>query len=430
MRDQQNRVLSPMMLLLIAPILALIIRVGYNAALSQELTFDEPFYNELVSNILNGKGYMFDLSAYHTSVPGQPTSFQEPVYPFFLTAIYAVVGQDNYLVARMIHAVVGAITVFFIGLLAKEAFNVRAGVLAGLIAAVYPSLIYFNRLLMTESIFIFVFVIAIWLWLKAIKTGSLRWYFVTGIAFAICCLTRGMLLWFMPFLLLMTLIFAREKRWIKAVLLLIGLVICIAPWTIRNYAVHNAFVPITTKGGWNLYFYNYPLDNTDWNGTRYDDVPVPDVEGLSEVERERLYQRLGMESIRNNLGTIVRYGFLKLADFWDARLENPSLVLTLVNVVALYGVVASGLLATVKVIRKREVQPIHILLWFIIIFHSGMAMMFTGGGKARMPIEPALLILAGGGAAIILDAIISSGRLPGWLVRQNPANANIEARNA
>ena len=60
---------------------------GYVLTLPNSLTFDEPLWNDIAESVLVRGVYAMSVNAYHTAVPYQPTSFQEPMFPAFLMAV-------------------------------------------------------------------------------------------------------------------------------------------------------------------------------------------------------------------------------------------------------------------------------------------------------------------------------------------------------
>jgi 4-amino-4-deoxy-L-arabinose transferase-like glycosyltransferase len=143
--------------------LALLLRSLYIISLPQSLSFDEPHYQDIVSHLLTGQGYSFSSDAYYTAVAGQPTSFQEPMYPLLLSVLHMVFGLENYLAVRLCQAVLGSLIPVMVFLLGEKVMGRGIGLVAGLLLVAYPSLIYFSGLLMTETLFIFLLVTSLYM---------------------------------------------------------------------------------------------------------------------------------------------------------------------------------------------------------------------------------------------------------------------------
>jgi hypothetical protein len=67
-------------------------------------------------------------------------------------------------------------------------------------------------------------------------------------------LTRPAMLFFLPFELLL----AWRRQRMAAVWLLIGTAVIVAPWTLRNVAVHHRFVLVAAEGGVTFWTGNHP----------------------------------------------------------------------------------------------------------------------------------------------------------------------------
>jgi hypothetical protein len=132
--------------------------------------------------------------------------------------------------------------------------------LGALVVAIYPALLEYQGMLMSEPLAATLLsggVLAVlWAW----EAGWVRW-FLPGALFGALALVRPEYLGVA--VLVAAVVFAREARsdWrqslLRAALLLGTLVVIIAPWTIRNAVALDRFVPISTGGGQVLYAGTY-----------------------------------------------------------------------------------------------------------------------------------------------------------------------------
>lgn len=384
-------------------IVALVLRLGYVVTLPDTLTFDEPIYNDIVTNMLTGRGYAFSGNAFYTALPYRPTSYQEPLYPFFLAGIYHVIGLGEFKMARAIQAVLNSMSIVLLMLIASKLWNRRIALIVGIIGTVYIPFIYLSGLLMTENLFVFWLLLFMYLWINAVQQGKFWLFFAAGVVFGAACLTRGMILFFLPILLLVTLVFTTKRipKFLYGTgLILIGAVIAIAPWTIRNYVVQNAFVPITTKGGFALYLYTYPTENFDFNN-RWDQIPIPDMNGLSETQRDSKFQKLAIENIKSYPLLQLKFAFFKLLDFWNPVAERGPWYARAVFVVMFVVVIIPAIVGAIQMLKNTSLRLAGMLIVSLVLFHMIAAAIFTGGGKARLPIEPLLILLGGGGISLL-----------------------------
>src|SRR5213593_202954 len=114
---------------------------------------------------------------------GREVFYQAPLYPYLLGVIYAIGGRSLLLV-RVIQAVIGSASCALLGLAASRLFSRcailrqaqngpepgrRAGVVAGLMLALYAPAIFFDGLLQKSVLDVFFICLALWL---IAKTGT------------------------------------------------------------------------------------------------------------------------------------------------------------------------------------------------------------------------------------------------------------------
>src|SRR5712692_4719938 len=72
---------------------------------------------------------------------GRDVFYQAPLYPYFLGAMYWAAGRSLMLV-RIVQAVIGSCSCVLAGAAARRLFSARAGLVAGLMLAVYAPAIF------------------------------------------------------------------------------------------------------------------------------------------------------------------------------------------------------------------------------------------------------------------------------------------------
>jgi hypothetical protein len=88
----------------------------------------------------------------------------------------------------------------------------------------------------------------------ASRTRTMQRVFAGGALAGLAILTRPAMLFFLPFELLL----AWRRQRMAAVWLLVGTAVIIAPWTLRNVAVHHRFVLVAAEGGVTFWTGNHP----------------------------------------------------------------------------------------------------------------------------------------------------------------------------
>jgi 4-amino-4-deoxy-L-arabinose transferase-like glycosyltransferase len=186
-----------------------------------------------------------------------PSAFRPPGYPYFLAGVYAIAGQEAPAVGRLVGAFLGTLSVALIGLIALRMWGKRVSVIALCLAAIAPPLVILSTALISEALFVPVVLGAVATALEYRRSRRrYRWAIATGALVGIAALTRtnGLLL-IVPFALALAPVRGRRRRagsWAPAAAMFLAAVMAIAPWTVRNYAVFHAFVPISDETGYTI----------------------------------------------------------------------------------------------------------------------------------------------------------------------------------
>ena len=265
--------------------------------------------------------------------------YMGPLYAYFLVAVYSVFGH-SVLAACILGVLIGVGTVLLVHGAARRLYGPKVGFFAGLVAALYPALFFYDAALLMSNLLVFLTALMLYL-IVAGQQGD-RWYhwLGAGLCIGLYALGRANILLFAPVLALWV-FFAwwkkpagmsfRERlreRWRpglrRAVLLTLGVLMLVVPATIHNAVVGGEFVPVTANGGINFYIGNNELATGEYVNPSWIDVKH-DPGGLSYVQ--------------GRLGERVSYG--EASRWWSARAgewitENPGRWLGLTATKALY----------------------------------------------------------------------------------------------
>ena len=237
-------------------VLALTLRIGVVVATPGFVpATDAADYDRHAVSIAAGQGYPPTLIA----GAGGPTAFRPPAFCYGLGAVYAVVGvQDEHrrwTAARLLEAALGAVTVGLTAVLALALWGALPAVVAAAMAAVYPPFLLMGSSLTSETLFLPLLVASLLTMLRYRQSRMLRWALASGALAGLAALTRSNGL-----ALLLPLALAAWTTWppssrralaAAAATIAAGIVV-IAPWTIRNAVVLDAFVPVSTQAGYGL----------------------------------------------------------------------------------------------------------------------------------------------------------------------------------
>ena len=114
---------------------------------------DQISYHTLGLRVLQGHGFSFPTAWWPATEPDAPTAHWSYLYTFYITAVYALFGE-NPVAARLIQAILtGIFQPLLAYLLAGRLFGVRAGLAAAALTALYAYFIFYSATLMTEAFY-------------------------------------------------------------------------------------------------------------------------------------------------------------------------------------------------------------------------------------------------------------------------------------
>lgn len=343
-----------------------------------------------------------------------------PGAPFLFAAIYRLTGAPFVERGLIFVAFLGGGMILLTYLLGRRLGGpgrggTAAGLVAALIAAIYPTYIEYGDRLVTEPIAAFLVVAGIlsFLW-AAERRSALAWLLPGGLMGALAMTRPEYLLVGALMGGLAALVAARSRGWRSGVvagsLLLVAFAAVLAPWTIRNYGVLDRVVPVSTGGGRALFVGTYlPGDGENVRtrkelNARYGlhekrTDPLLDVVArrYPDLDRDQALARIG----RENLWKYVReepadYAVMlarKAATIWSrglgSTMDAPAWRAFHLALVAL----AAAMLAALAVRRRIEAA----VLALPILTITGLGMLLLAPPRRNVPLMP--LVIALGAAA-------------------------------
>ncbi len=263
-------------------VVALLVRLVYIFQIRQTpffetLGLDAKFYDAWARRIASGTGE-------------REAFFMSPLYPYFLAAIYRVLGRDLLLV-RIIQAGIGSGTAALAYLIGHRVFGNRAALIAGLVTALYGALVFYDGSILITPLLVFLNALCLYLLIRADDKATPWLYALSGVALGLAGIGKATALAFAPVAALW-IWFAWRKRQAgraRAVgLFALGVVLIVAPVTIRNMVVADDFVLVTSNGGLNFYIGNSEISTGGYvKPEGLDIVGDPDGELIAEQAMDR-----------------------------------------------------------------------------------------------------------------------------------------------
>jgi hypothetical protein len=300
--------------------------------------YDAAAYAAIAANLDRGDGFTVGAAA------TQPSSNYSPGLPLLVAGLYEVTGGVHGRGARLLLALIGSLSVLFTYLLGRRlallsingpqgVINSTVAVGAGLIGAgavaIYPALLEYQGMLMSEPLAATLLSGGVLAVLRAWEGGLVRWV-LPGALLGALALVRPEYLGVA--VLVATVVFAREARsdWrhslLRPAVFLGALVVIVAPWTIRNAVALDRFVPISTGGGQVLFAGTYLPSDGDPERVGEEVVARhPELFGPHATERLRLEQILArLAGARYpDLETDQALSRMGKEQLWDDISEEP-----------------------------------------------------------------------------------------------------------
>jgi 4-amino-4-deoxy-L-arabinose transferase-like glycosyltransferase len=416
-------------------VIALTLRVAEVQRTTYRPVNDAGSYLTLASEV----AHIGDYSNSHRSGAGAggtrgPSAYFPPGYPYFLAAVDLLDGHTSRRgaavdPARISQAALGTVTVGLVGLVALEAFGDTIGLIALVLAAIYPVLIGLSGTLVAENLLIAFVLAAVWAALRARRSADRRylWTAATGLFTGLAALTHAN-----GIVIVVPLLFAvwtdRPRvawRALAAPALLIAVTaVTLAPWVIRNAIVLHRFIPITDETGITLVGTYNPASAANhqvpykwrlYDGIAQDKRLARRSGTLTEAALGDKLQSQALHYIGDHPLAPLKVAYhntLRMFELegsfaWHASAAAIDLPIA----VARIGVISFWLLCALAVIGAftRAVRDAPKWLWWVpILFALTIVFVNVETPRFREPVDPFLILLAACAVGALLARLRSS----------------------
>jgi len=352
--------------------------------------------------------------------------FRAPLYPYFLAAAYALLGQ-GYLMARVAQAVLGSLSCLLVYALAGRLFNRSVALVAGVAASLYGMLIFFDAELLIVVLIVFLDLLLLWLlsgrddrsgWVRPLLAGLVLGFSITA---------RPNIILFLPALFYW--IWWKHGRrdrpglFREIVLICLMIAVVILPVTLHNLRAGDGRVLISSQGGINFFIGNERQADGKTSappgGVVYEDSNRDNVWAASErIAQDDLGRRLKPSEIsrywyRRSLQEIgqdpLRWAGLMLRKSYflinGHEIESNISVYTarewssLLRILVWKGLISFPFgvlmpLALVGLWLSRRHWRKHLLLYLFLVSYGCSAVLFFVNARFRMPLVPVLIVYA------------------------------------
>lgn len=368
-------------------------------------------YEALAHSLQKGEGY---------SLYGHPTAFRAPGYPLFLAFFYTIFGH-HFWINKVLLSLIGALScvgLFFLVRLLLS--NARIALIAGLIMAVFPLQLYYSGHFVSEPLAIFLNVLITIVMVKSLSAPdaktALKLCFLAGLLCGYSTLTRSANLIY-P-VMLFGLLFALQGRSREcllgltkgAAIFILGMVLIMAPWAIRNKIVLGKPVLVATNGGSTFWGSNNAIVADPHSGSWGGWITTNKLVGpnlvksrFSEVDLEKREWQEGITYLKNNPGQIpvlLLGKFLRLMNPVPQSANRKYVLLIAASTIVFLPFFIFGIYVA---IQQKVFNILFIPVWAHILVMLVVTAIFYGTERLKTPYQPFLMIYTAIGMNFLLN---------------------------
>jgi hypothetical protein len=398
---------------------------------------DEQEYFNQALMWLQGKGYH------------ELQFMRPPLYTVFLAVVFQLFDSQVQRV-RLVQSLISTAMIGLVWLWTRELWRgTEGGERAALIAAGMTALCYTFAAnateLLTETLFVAGLTLAFWAILATARRQDWRWAFLAGVVVGLLSLLRSVGLPLVPLAAIWLLITRREQRtenkeqrtknkeqrtgaqgtkqqhgsplflrFVVPLFVVLGSLVVIGPWTLRNYMLYQTPIVIDTTGAENIWLDNDPAGREAVKAQLY-------ALGNDRGARQQLAMERGLAAITANPGRFMAKAwgeaqkFVALEYFDDLR-NRPAIWVPPLEVwlrlVLGDGIWLLVLFGGISGLWFSPHQAVKVLMvpWLLYVVLTGL--IFHVELRYRLPLYPALLPYAAWLSAQGLR--VPRRVLPGW----------------
>ncbi|HYL46063.1 MAG TPA: glycosyltransferase family 39 protein, partial [Candidatus Limnocylindrales bacterium] len=343
-----------------------------------------------------------------------PTAWMTPIYPALLAGIFRLFGVrtfDSFVAAvalNVVASVLVCVPIFYAG---KKIVGTNVGAGAAWLWAIFPNAILNTFQSMWEaSLAALLVALILWATLKLDQPRGWPGWFGYGLLWGAALMTNATLGGLLP-LLLGWLAFRSWKpgrawkerhEWFRRPLLSLGVaILCCLPWTLRNYEVLHAFVPLRSVFGLQFFVGNNEHAQEIWLGEQHpihDSAERAEYIRLGELAYMRDKQRQAFEYVQEHPARVLHLTASRFIATWSGGtpspvadfLHTPSLWF---RYVLLFNVLAAlGALAGIIILIRRRSPYCFPLAVFPVVYPCAYYVTLAYP-RYRLPIDPVVLLL-------------------------------------
>ena len=386
-------------------LVALVLRLGYLWEHRASPFFDAP--------IVDAQTFFNQALAGGPFWGGDEPYWQPPLYIYLLTFVCWLLPASYFVGIRLVHAGLGILSCLLVYALARHAFGEQVGRIAGIMAALCGSLIYFEGELLAVPVEVFLNLLLLYSLLLAWRRDRGHHWVLAGLIAGLAALTRPTILLFIAAFCAWALWHRRTSVCRSLLLFIVPIALIILPVTYRNWTIEPDLVFISSNAGVNFYIgNNADYEHTvslrpgiQWEdmiaepahlghetaaarsafffGKAFDYITAQPLDYLGLLYKKGFHFWSGPETKRNqDIYYARQHSRILSLLLWDWRLSIP---FGLIGPLSLLGLGLST--------RGKWTPPIALLRLYALVYTASVVLFFPAA-RYRMPVVPVLITFA------------------------------------
>lgn len=360
-------------------------------------TSDEREYIFLASKVAAGQEFVDSNGEQST---------RSPLYPMALGLLFSAFGTDLR-IPHIIGCALGTLVVFLGYRLGKALTSDEGiGLATAALMSVYPGLIVYSGILQTETLYMVFLLFTLMLSIELAKKPTWQKSTLFGAVAGVAALTRAVFFGFLPIVTIALGVMYNKAngRNTLRLLLIAVTVFCavLAPWTMRNYAVHGELIPVSSWGGISFLTGNNPYATGTWSTKEgFDDWVEQQAKGhghgsfqsLTEIQRSSVAREIaGDYMIAHPFQAMVlaikKAHIMIVYPITNSDTDTRMQALAVVADVFLYALCIVGIVSCWP-LKREFVLPVLAVLFFIVT-----QIALHAEARYRLPLVPVFCVMA------------------------------------
>jgi hypothetical protein len=360
----------------------------YSYILGDQIRFqDEKHYLKIANNIIKHSIYSYDDNAI------VPTTFHPPGYPLILASIVSIGG--GFFALRMVNFVFLACCIILLTAILKKHGYKTGARWAPLIVLCYPVLFFTASTLYPQIIATAIFLFIIYI-IDAFSL-SLKKAFIAGVLYGLLLMISPSFVLMCPVVLAAPYILRKSVPRLYLICLIIGVIVVLTPWVVRNYIVFDRFVLLSSNAGKTFILGNSenskPNEGESVDVSRYTNEIKE--KRLDEIDGDKYYKEKAFEWIKNHPKDASILYLRKLINYFNYRNDlatrtEQSVLRDIVMFITYYAILLFALFR-LCLIKKYPLQRIEIFLMIVYLISAAMNAIFLPRIRYRLPYDVLLI---------------------------------------